>query len=354
MSSGDIRIDAVVREEDRINRFDGAIGTPVEVTYSFMAEAPSSGSYRFDNINGFKAFNEAQKLAVRFALNEYEQTSGLTFQLTDDAGILQLGFYTGRDGIPSHIESSAEALTNWRNDTQPAADVWLNHTQEENITFTPGEGYGYFLLLHEIGHTLGLKHPVEYTGYETPPYLAPEDDNGKNTIMSYQQNDLSDVSLGDYDLLALDYLYGPNNSSSDYALSASHLAALGVTIDAAYDFLADNVNRPDKIAETAMAHELTLAMLAEIIGYEADSLDAYFAEAGINWPKPSAAQQHLEARGISLTDAQAFVTAHLDSPNVIYQTVTANDVNADMLANIVGVQRHEVDDYFSSHGLSLA
>lgn len=116
----------------------------------------------------------------------------------------------------------------------------------------------------------------------------------------------------------------------------------------------DNINnRPDKVADTAIAHELTLAMLAEIIGYEADSLDAYFAEAGIHWPKPSAAQQHLEARGISLTDAQAFVTAHLDSPNVIYQTVTANDVNADMLANIVGVQRHEMDHYFSSYGLSF-
>ncbi|WP_310476885.1 M10 family metallopeptidase C-terminal domain-containing protein, partial [Sandarakinorhabdus sp.] len=59
-------------------------------------------------------------------------------------------------------------------------DVWIDHRQVSE-DFAPGLANGlYETLLHEIGHTLGLKHP-----FETPVIPAPFD-NQRFTVMSYE------------------------------------------------------------------------------------------------------------------------------------------------------------------------
>jgi hypothetical protein len=82
-------------------------------------------------------------------------------------------------------------------------------------------GYGWTTILHEIGHTLGLKHPGNYNagGGGTPgPYLPKSTDDHQHTMMSYKDNNASRgvnaTTAMLYDVAALQYLYGANTAGS--------------------------------------------------------------------------------------------------------------------------------------------
>ena len=99
-------------------------------------------------------------------------------------------------------------------------DVYLNINSQANYlpSFEPGSS-GWALLLHELGHTLGLKHPHDDGGTGRPTF-SQLGDQALNvdwaTIMSY--NDSYSWNLIAYDpatpmildVLALQYLYGKN------------------------------------------------------------------------------------------------------------------------------------------------
>lgn len=65
-----------------------------------------------------------------------------------------------------------------------AGDIWLDASLSTS-GFAKG-GYGYYLMLHELGHALGLKHPHEADGLSNV-LLPAELDDQRHTVMSYVQ-----------------------------------------------------------------------------------------------------------------------------------------------------------------------
>jgi serralysin len=103
-------------------------------------------------------------------------------------------------------------------------DVFLNVNSDANFlpSYAPGS-QGWFLFLHEIGHTLGLKHPHDDGGTGRPTLDqiglgVLNDDWG--TVMSYnddfQWNNFNwdPATPMILDALALQYIYGPNMSTN--------------------------------------------------------------------------------------------------------------------------------------------
>ena len=105
-----------------------------------------------------------------------------------------------------------------------AGDVFINLLSDANRlpSYEPGS-QGWFLLLHELGHSLGLKHPHDDggTGHPTFEELGiGRLDHDYVSVMSYNDDANWNVFEWDpatpmiFDVIGLQYLYGPNQTSN--------------------------------------------------------------------------------------------------------------------------------------------
>lgn len=202
MATGDIRIDSLLADPYHTLARSLNPGTAVEITYSFVG------------------YTSAQASAISAMLAEVSTQIGVTFKQVNQGGILTYAFYTVgptlADGSPS------SGYMQMKSDNT-GATVWLNSSMA--IMQDLSTGTGHQVALHETGHALGLKHPGNYSSADTGPYLPIDLAKANHTVMAYFNGDTQ--HLGDYDILALQYIYGA--PSHPAALNVMNVTPNGVT-----------------------------------------------------------------------------------------------------------------------------
>ncbi|MFL6671665.1 MAG: DUF4214 domain-containing protein [Massilia sp.] len=182
-----------------------SLGPSRTINYCF-AQAPAS-FFRDADKNGFSAFNATQISYAKKLFAYIETVLDVHFvETTNPEGPYTIvlgnntqdksagyGALIGPDkGSVLMVASSQRAL---------------NPDQDNGSEF-------YRVLTHEVGHTLGLKHPFSHPDANGDtgegPYLPSAEDNTSVTVMSYTNS--SAAVMGQYtklDLAPLQYLYGP-------------------------------------------------------------------------------------------------------------------------------------------------
>lgn len=208
--------------------------SPLVLTYSFpwSAGTPAfAGDYSDiqENKQGL-GLNSLQQAAVRKALGAWAAVANVQFvevkDSSDSVGVLRFAatetdFFQGSASAWGYLPSDSWAS---------GGDVWLSSvdtTEAASASYWQPGGEGYLLLVHEIGHALGLKH-----GFSGSNVLPDSLDSRQHTIMSYTLHanglygsyantakgyeykyyDIAPETPMPLDIATVQHLYGANNN----------------------------------------------------------------------------------------------------------------------------------------------
>jgi hypothetical protein len=154
-------------------------------------------------------FVAEQQSAVIELMNYVGSITGIKFTQTNDAAAADFHF---ADGNITNNSFTGYTRWNWSYKTSGTSTV-TSYTvdayvfidtidQLRNLAPTVANG-GIELLLHEIGHAMGLKHP-----FAGDPRLTQAEDDTDHTLMSYTRVGSPHGSYSPFDIDALMYLYG--------------------------------------------------------------------------------------------------------------------------------------------------
>ena len=198
----------------------GTRWSTLSLTYSFPTSASfytgfMGGAYGSgEPLSNFKAFTPVQQAAVTSALAMYSSVSNLTFtQITESSTqTATLRF--------AEFDKPGTAWGYYPSSSPEGGDAWFNNSSHYYDNPAPGN-YAWKAIIHEIGHTLGLKHPHDAVGAFGA--IPADQDSGEYSVMSYRSYVGAPTNQGYtnetwgypqtlmmYDIAAIQHMYGAN------------------------------------------------------------------------------------------------------------------------------------------------
>ena len=229
INSGLMRIDSLLSGD----KWGGSLGTGAILSYSFpYADIDSAlwpENYSLTNepwTLSTVALNSTQQIAAQLAMQQWSNVANVEFFKTVET-------LTTFGTIRFTLTADQSSLDTWgwsyfpSSFSEVSGDVWLNNPVLQH-DWSVGS-FNFSSLMHELGHSLGLKHPFE--GFNA---LTGVEDSAQYSLMSYTDHpyanyrtvveaptsyswEISAVQPQTpmlYDIATMQYLYGAN---MDYA-----------------------------------------------------------------------------------------------------------------------------------------
>ena len=211
----------------------GAKWSTTTLTYSFPTSGSNYSGAGFDS-NGVSLYHidlgTQQQAAARAAFAQLAAATGLTFTEITETDTVHANIRISQ----SADQEDGSAYGNFPSDTKGlAGDIWFGRTNQPYYDLAFKGTWGFATMMHEIGHTMGLKHGhQDYTNSDLSFYfgtsprfgsqsLTPDRDGQAWSLMTYTPAPFTNSNFAgekisqpqsymQYDLAALQYMYGAN------------------------------------------------------------------------------------------------------------------------------------------------